>query len=128
MIELADTTFRAYRKKSGAVALHLRGYLLIYTNAGFRLSAYLRDIRSWITLPGKKAYECDSVSFSERTVCKYDGHCMLHDFWISTIICDNDLKSCIADLKLMYHISFTGHSVEEPQFIERKVPVITRFN
>jgi len=127
MIELADTTFRAYRKKSGAIALHLRGYLLVHTDAGFRLSAYLRDIRCWITLPGKKEHECDSVSFSEWTVCKYDGQCMLHDLWVSTIIPDDDLRNCVADMKLMYHINFTGHPVEEPAFIERKVPVVARF-
>ncbi len=53
MIELSDTTFRAYKKKDGDMALHLRGYFLVHTNVGFRLGAYLEDIRCWITLPGR---------------------------------------------------------------------------
>lgn len=127
MIELADTTFRAYRKKTGAIALHLRGYLVVHTNVGFRLSVYLRDIRCWITLPGKKEHECDSVAFSEWTACKYDGRCMLHGLWVSTIVRDEEVRNCVADMKLMYDISFTGHPSEQPAFIERKVPVITQF-
>ena len=127
MIELADTTFRAYRKKSGAIALHLRGYLLVHSDAGFRLSAYLRDIRCWITLPGRKEHECDSVAFNDCVACEYDGRCMLHSFWVSTIIPDRHLKTCVADMKLMYHLSSTGNSCEEPALIKRQVPIITRF-
>jgi hypothetical protein len=35
-IELADTTFRAYKKKNGATVLHLRSYLVVYADVNFR--------------------------------------------------------------------------------------------
>jgi len=127
MIELADTTFRAYKKKDGGISLHLRGYLLVHTNAGFRLSAYLKNIKCWIRLPGRKEQELDSVAISDDTVCKYDQHTMLHDLWVSTVIRGLAIKPCVAYFRMMYHISLTGHPTEEPEFIQRNVPVIPRF-
>jgi len=35
-IELADTTFRAYKKKSGATVFHLRTFLVVYADENFR--------------------------------------------------------------------------------------------
>jgi len=85
-IELADTTFRAYRKRNGAIALHLRSYLLVHTNPDFRaewerartkwraiigghpmpagLSLFL-DVTDGcsIRLPGKQEVACE-VSYS----------------------------------------------------------------
>ena len=127
MIDLADTTFRAYKKKHGGISLHLRSYLLIHTNLGFKLSAYLRDIRAWITLPGGKEEEINSVAFSEHIVCKFSHDIMAHDLCLSTVINGCDVKRCTADLRVMYHISFTGHPAEEPEFVQRKVLVIPRF-
>ena len=126
-IDLADSTFRAYRRRDGDISLHLRGYLLVHTDAGFRLGAYLKAIKCWIKLPGRKEEEFDSVGFSECTVCKYDQSIMLHDLWISTVIRPTCIGPCVADFRMMYHISFTGHRTEEPEFIYRKVPVIPRF-
>ncbi|MGA2178432.1 MAG: hypothetical protein ABSH15_02460 [Verrucomicrobiota bacterium] len=83
-IELADTTFRAYKKKNGAIALHLRTHLIVYADADFRaklrnsrpslklgepmkpfgLSAFLKERpRCWIQLPARKPYECE-LSYS----------------------------------------------------------------
>ena len=78
-IELADTTFRAYKKKSGAIVLHLRTHLVVYANSDFRkkihaarlslkldepekpsgLSAFMKEHpRCWLQLPGRKQSEC----------------------------------------------------------------------
>ena len=79
-IELADTTFRAYKKKDGATALHLRTYLIVYADADFRaqiwkaqsslkldepekpvgLYAFMKGLpRCWLQLPGRKQCECN---------------------------------------------------------------------
>jgi hypothetical protein len=77
-IELADSTFRAYKKKNGATALHLRTYLIVYADADFRakirnaqpsvdnpterygLSAFFKESpRCWLKLSGKKERECE---------------------------------------------------------------------
>jgi hypothetical protein len=79
-IELADTTFRAYKKKSGATVLHLRTHLIVYADADFRakirnswpslkldepikpvgLSAFFKERpRCWIRLSSRKPCECE---------------------------------------------------------------------
>jgi len=80
--ELADTTFRARRKKNGAITLHLKTYLLLHADADFHskikeaypkwseiiagtigprgLSAFLNGRpRCWLRLPDKKEKECE---------------------------------------------------------------------
>lgn len=91
MIELADTTFRAYRKKNGATALHLRSYLIVHTDAAFRakwnaaraerriilgapsgLSLFLKGLpRCWVRLPGKEQHECDLATYSVSRVQRW---------------------------------------------------------
>ncbi len=100
---------------------------MVNTDAGYRLGAYLRDIKCWITLPGRAEQELDSVAYSEQTACEYDQHTMLHGLWIATVIREFAIKPCVANFRMMYHLSFTGSPMEEPEFIERKVPVIPRF-
>jgi len=78
-IELADTTFRAYKKMNGATALHLRTHLIVHADAAFRakiqdaspslnlnepmkpvgLSAFMKFPRCWLQLPGRKQFECE---------------------------------------------------------------------
>jgi len=83
-IELADTTFRAYKTGNGDIALHLRTYLMVYANADFLakirnarpslnlyepekpagLSAFMKEHpRCWLQLPGRKQRECE-LSYS----------------------------------------------------------------
>jgi hypothetical protein len=85
-IELADTTFRAYKKENGAIALHLRTHLIVRADASFRakiheaspqypinlnepmkpcgLSAFLSERpRCWLHFQGKTPRECE-VTYS----------------------------------------------------------------
>ena len=121
MFEVVDGTFRAYKKKNGNISLHLRTYLLVYTNLGFRLNAYLKDLKGWLKLPDKNEIEIDKISYSQAVVCKYSNDIMAHDFWLSTVLNENIIKPCIADLRLMFHLSFTGHPYEEPEYLTKKV-------
>jgi hypothetical protein len=83
-IELADTTFRAYKKRNGATILHLRTHLIVYADADFRtkiknaqpslnwdkpekpsgLSAFMKEFpQCWLKFPGAKQFECE-VSYT----------------------------------------------------------------
>jgi hypothetical protein len=83
-IELADTTFRAYKKKKGATVLHLRTHLIVYADADFRtkirearpslkldepmkpagLSAFMNEHpRCWLQFLDRKQRECE-LSYS----------------------------------------------------------------
>ena len=79
-IEVADTTFGAYKKRDGSVALHLITYLIVYANADFRtqirkatpslnldepmkpagLGTFMKECpRCWLQLPGRKPQNCE---------------------------------------------------------------------
>jgi hypothetical protein len=79
-IELADTTFRAYRKGNGGIILHLRTHLIVYADADFRtkiknawpslkwdeprkpsgLSVFMKESpRCWLKFSNTKQFECE---------------------------------------------------------------------
>ena len=124
MIELADTTFRAYKKRSGFISLHLRSFLLVHTGVGFRLSAYLKEVRCWITLPGSKEQAFDSVSIGDAPECNLDRGIMAHSLRISGLIPPRTLRPCVADFRMRYKITFRGHETDKSKTIKRKVLVI----
>ncbi len=123
-ISLADTSIRQYRKRNGAVAFHLRSYLMIETTAGFRLSAYLRSISGRLTLSSGVVVPLDEIMFSED--CRYRLGVMVHDFWASGTAPMELIRDDTGILRIDYHISFTGHTSEEPAFLEALVPVVSR--
>jgi hypothetical protein len=127
MFELVDGTFRAYKKKNGNISLHLKTYLLVYTNLGFRLSAYLKDLNGWLKLPRQNEIEIEQISYSDALVCSYTNDTMVHHFWLSTVLTEKDIKPCVADLRIMLHLSFTGHSYEKPKYLTKKVFVVPVF-
>jgi predicted CDP-diglyceride synthetase/phosphatidate cytidylyltransferase len=43
-LDLADTSIRAYKKRSEKISLHLRSYLLVKTITSFNLSYYMKSI------------------------------------------------------------------------------------
>ena len=124
MLRLSDTSIRLYRKKNGKVSVRLRSHLMVATNAGFRLSAYLKDISCELTLPNGKTMEFDEVSFTDDLECKYQYHTMVHGFWASGTTEMRRLENSVGKLRLNYWLSFTDHPSEEPDFVEYVVPII----
>ena len=125
MIELADTTIRLYRKKNGKVSVKLRSYLMVTTNVGFSLSAYLKNILLELVLSSGEIIKFNDVSFTTDVEC-YEMNTMVHGFWGSGILDTKSIIDTVGILTLYYHISFTGHPTEEPQSISYTVPVIKR--
>ena len=126
MLRLADTSVRLYRRKDGRVSLRLRSYLMVDTDAGFRLSSYLKDISCQLTLPTGEVILFDRVAFTDVLTCKYEINTMVHDFWASAIADLPTIKDRVGTLRVDYHLSFTGHPCETPTFFELVVPLIKR--
>ena len=127
MLDLADTTFRAYRKKSGLITLHLRTFLLIRAEVGFSLAAYLRKLCFSIHLPGfKESIECTHDLWYAATF-RTSEPLMAHDLWVSAVVGRREVPQCIATLRMDYHLSFTGHFAEESATWIRKVVVVPRY-
>lgn len=125
MIKLSDTSVRLYRKKDGRVSVKLRGYLLVNTNVGFSLSAYLKDISLSLKLASGEQLQFQEVSFSCDVEC-YEMETMVHGFWASSILEMEKIKDTVGELTLNYYLSFTGHPYENPESICYIVPVIKR--
>lgn len=126
MIELSDTSVRLYRKKDGRVSVKLRSYLLVTTNIGFSLSAYLRNISLHLKLASGEELKFKEVSFACDVEC-YAMDTMVHDLSASGLLqIDKKFESTVGRLTLDYHLSFTGHDTEEPASISYIVPVIKR--
>jgi hypothetical protein len=121
---LADTSVRQYRRRDGRVAFRLRSYLMIETNAEFRLSAYLKDISGELTLSTGERIPIEEVAFSDT--CIYKMGVMMHDFWAAGTSEMKVIRDDIGKLRIDYHLSFTGHPYEEPDYIEMLVPLIGR--
>ena len=124
-IELSNVVLRAYKKKDCRIALHLRGHLLVHTNVGFSLTGYLKEMQSWITLPGQT--ECRAHFMSVAVGCTYSEEIMIHDFRVQFMLPNQKLERTTANLKVMFHISITGDSREEPTYIERKAIIVPYF-
>ncbi len=126
MLNLADTSIRLYRKKTGKVSVKLRSFLMVETNTGFRLGAYLKDISCTLTLPSGKRIEFSEVSFTEEPECKFQMNTMVHGFWASGITEMMKMENGVGVLRLNYWLSFTGHSSEKPKSVEYVVPIVRR--
>ncbi len=126
ILRLADTSIRLYRKKNGQVSLHLRSYLMIDTNVGFRLSAYLRDISCKLTLTTGQVVIFDDISWGEWTFCKYERDTMVHEFLARAIADMPTIADGIGTLRVDYRFSFTNHPSEGFESFEVVVPLIKR--
>ncbi len=124
MVRLADTSIRLYRKKNGKVSVKLRSYLMIKTNCGFNLGAYLKDISCVLTFYNGERMVFDDVAFAVDMECEYQLDTMVHTFWASGITEMDVLKFSIGKLCVNFLISFTGHPSEEPDSVEYIVPLI----
>jgi hypothetical protein len=124
MLSLADSTVRLYNKRGRKVAYHLRSHLLVRTNVGFRLSAYLRSISCHLHIPGVDEFEFDSVAIDEDPMCDIALNMMCHHFRASAIRTAAPKRDTMATLRLEWHVSFTGHPSEAPETKELVVPLI----
>lgn len=126
-LDLADTSIRAYKKRSGKISLHLRSYLLVKTNTSFSLSYYIKSIDCLLILEGGTEIPLNNISFSVHTICEDAFQVMAHNFQASTVTGFSDIKRCLARLRVSYLISFTGHPYEEPDYFEKIVPIVIRY-
>jgi hypothetical protein len=124
MLRLADTSVRIYRKRDGRLSLKLRSYLMVPTNAGFRLSAYLRSVSGCLEFPGGESVEIDTIAHTED--CAYEMGHMIHEFWASAVTDLPVSRYKAAKLTIDYHLSFTGRPTELPSSIELVVPLVNR--
>ncbi len=124
MLRLADTSVRLYRKRDGTASVRLRSYLMIHTNIGFRLSAYLNKIECSIQIADGLTVHFDDVAFTET--CTYKMDHMVHDFWASGSTPYGAMKdTTVGLLRLEYRLfSFDGQG--DPSVIEQVVPVVAR--
>ncbi len=125
MLSLSDTTIRMYRKKNGLVSFRLKSYLLIHTNIGFSLQAYLRNIACQLTLPSGSVIPLETT-YTVHTQAEYELDTMIHLFWASGEHEIVPLRNSVGKLRVDYHISFTGHQYEKPEHFEMIVPLIVK--
>lgn len=123
-VYLADTSVRQYRRRDGRVAFRLRSYLMIETTAGFHLSTYLKEISGELTLSTGERIPMEEIAFSDA--CIHKMGVMMHDFWAAGTSELKIIANDIGKLRIDYHLSFTGHPYEEPDYIEMLVPLIGR--
>lgn len=126
MLRLADTTVRLYRKRDGRASYHLRSYLLVDANAGFRLSAYLKSISCRLTWTSGDIVQFDDIGFTEDVILKYELNTLVHRFHATAFGEMPRRQNGLGTLRLDYHVSFTGHPSEEAKWFEVVVPIVGR--
>ena len=123
MLSLADSSIRMYRKKNGLISLRLSSYLLVHSNAGFRLDAYLRKLSCQLTLSSGQVVTMEHA-FTVDTQAEYAFDTMVHKFYAQGEVKMESMRNSVGKLRVDYHISFTGHTCEEPDFFEMTVPLV----
>lgn len=121
-LELSNLVLKGYKKKNKKIALHLRSHLLASTKMSFNFTAYFKESKAWLTMPGQKALESEFVSIS--VTCSKSENIMIHDLHAKFELPDQLLKTTIANLRIMFHVNFTGQAYVETIFLEKKVVVI----
>lgn len=96
------------------------------SGGGFRLSAYLRELRGTVAFPDGNVVELNEIGFTDDMDCKMALNTMVHSFWASGITDMEVIRGGVATLRLDYRISFTGHPSEEAEYFEVIVPVVRR--
>lgn len=125
MLSLADTSIRMYRKKSGLVSLRLRSYLLVHSNLGFSLNAYLWSLACQLTLSSGQIVPMET-SYTIHTQAEYVLDTMVHLFWAWGEIEMESMRNSVGKLRLDYHISLTGHPSEKPDSFETIIPLVVK--
>ena len=127
MLDLADYTIRAFKKKDGRISFHLKSFILVTTNVNFSLTTYLRDFHCSFILPHDYEIEFNRTAIGVRLFFPYKFNTMAYYFKASTVSDLRDLKPCLAKLNIIYRISFTGHPIECSKSLQKVVPIVTFF-
>ena len=124
MLRLADTSIRLYRKKDGTASVRLRSFLMIHTDIGFSLAAYLNKIECSVAIADGPAVHFDEVAYSEH--CTYKMNHMVHDFWASGSTPYGAMRDTTVGLLRIEYRLFSFEGQGEPSVIEQVVPVVAR--
>jgi hypothetical protein len=122
MFSLSDPTIAVYRRKDSTTSLRIRGFLMVETNMSFGLDAYLRTIGCTLAVQGKAPIEFHTVSFSKD--CHFEIGTMVHRFWAAGRTEMDIVDHHVGVLRVDYHLSFTGHPDEQPDYFEVKAPIV----
>jgi len=66
------------------------------------------------------------TSYAVRTESEYALDTMVHLFWAWGEVEMKSMLNSVGKLRVDYHISFTGHPYEKPDFFEMIVPLIVK--
>jgi len=124
-IYLSDTSIRIYQRKDGRESLRLRSYLMVPTDTGFSLSAYLKTISCSLRLASGQTMEFDEVGLANDGW--YEIGVMVHSLHAWSIVDTGQILGHVAWLRVHYHLSFTGHPSEKAESFECRVPLIRQF-
>jgi hypothetical protein len=125
MLSLSDTTIRMYRKKSGLVSFRLKSCLLVHTKVGFSLSAYLKKMECQLTLSSGLVIPMET-SYTYHAQADHEMDTMVHFFWARGECEMESMRNGVAKLRMDYHFSFAGHPYEEPDYFEKKAPLVVK--
>ena len=65
-------------------------------------------------------------SYSAHAKAEYALDTMVHSFWAWGEVGMKTMRDSVGKFRLDYHISFTGHPYEKPDFVEFVVPLIVK--
>jgi hypothetical protein len=107
-ISLSTYEFRAYRKASGYVWLHLRSTLLIQTEVSFSIEAYVTDISGHLALSPGDPLDFERISLGTACDIRYDGQIQAVDLYVTVPTVQRDVKPCVAMMQLQLDVAFIG--------------------
>src|SRR5258708_18728245 len=108
-ILLSSYEFATYRKGNGCISIRHRSYLIVPTNAGFSLSAYMPRFEARLTLPDSSEIELDDLWYTVGTEFEYDGKAMVHRLSLGKATKRKQVAPGLAHLRIKYEFNFAGH-------------------
>jgi len=121
-LDISSTEIRAYKTKRNSLSLNLRTRLLVFCDTTFSFTGYLKTMEAWLTIPGLRKVRSKSMSVS--AACSLSEGAMIHNLYLKFEIPAQKLNTSVAKLRLMFHISFTGHPYEKPIYLNKKAVIV----
>lgn len=66
------------------------------------------------------------TTYTIDTMAEYKLNTMTHWFWAWGERSQKSMRNSVGKLRVDYHISFTGHPTEEPDYFEMVVPLVVK--